>query len=82
MADAGLESLKVRSNSYQLRFVSALLGGLLLWTPGWWAAVHSYKAALVASTVGFFGCCLYALVIWVLWIDIRVQIRKARARGA
>jgi hypothetical protein len=82
MEDLNLEALKCKSDSYQLRFNSALIGGLLILTIGGWAGDHGYTVAFLFSAVGFLGLGFYALLVWLWWAEVRGQIRKARRRSA
>jgi hypothetical protein len=82
MADMDLEALRSKSEPYQLRFVSALVGGLLVWVPGWWAMAHGYRAAAIFSGLAFVGIWVYAFSVWMLWANIRARMREARSRSA
>jgi len=82
MADVDMQELIDRSDSYQLRFNSALLGGVLMWVIGWWAMTQGYKGAAIFTAVASVAIWVYALFVWALWADVRAQIRKARSRSA
>lgn len=78
MEDEDLAALKAKSDSYLLRFVSALMGGLIVWLPGWWAAEHGFKAAQYLSGAAFIVITIYGLSTWLRLAETRVKIRKAR----
>jgi hypothetical protein len=82
VVDMDIQNLQKRSDAYRIRFVGCLLAGFAVFAVLWWAGENGHKTAASIGVVMFVAIWIYGVVTWVLMARVRLQLWKARGRGA